>query len=464
MCVDERIIRIALMLLACFVGTSVVGLHHAFAANNPDAPSATAIRLAGCTQYQTDFDRTVLDHPNDPLVQATEQRLAAVDRAADAVLRDLRLHGAAFVENSLATVDGSLSAGDDSSRLIGAAKIVERFKADVASLSASTALNFSDSAILEKYLAVGSQTLADAIEQRGRSCMSVVGVDPHEVLQLSFILPMLACNTDRPLCAPAPVLPKWMASPKNLQALQSFAVESAMPKVAFALSRAASPTTPPDASTAYLLFLKLEANQMQRTADYDAALTCLREAIALEKIRGQKAPEIQLAFSVGEVLEAAAEVQPAADAMARLRTICTKPDDYSLASLLRLKYLHEAGQSDLLLSEAAVDLTDPKCEGHLPQIMFIAWMTARQHQVKTVELWKKRLIDRFPDHPLAADIYFVTATDALAAGDYGQTSRLLQFIEYRFPRFKLMDQVKALEQRLGGVDQNPDGPTMSPGN
>jgi hypothetical protein len=396
------------------------------------------------------------------MVHAVQQRLAAMDNVADAVLGDLHLHHSAFLDQSLATVDGSSSPEADAPRLIGAARIVETYRAAFQTLADSPAPNSADRAAVEKYLDVGSQTLTTFIQSRARACLSVVGADAPEITRLSFVLEMLTTDPDQTPFARPPRLPTWMNHPKESRVLQTFAVQSGYPRIAFALSRASSTTAPADLSAEYLSFLKHAADATLRSANNDAALVCLRDAITVAQSLKDDAQAPQLSFRMAEVLETVRGPQAAAVEMAQLRSRRANPDDYGRASMLRLKYLQEAGQYDILISEASADLNEQKCAAYLPQIMYAAWITARKHKPAEAESWKKKFAQRFPDHPLAADIYFISATDALAAGDYEQARQILQFIEYRFPQSKLIDKVRTIREQLDAKNNDGDMISASP--
>jgi len=446
--------RSASFLCALIGVLGAMGAGRAVAATEASTQVATAIRQSGCKQYQSDFDRVVAAHADDPMVRWARQRLTAIDSAADAVLGDLRLHHSAFLDQTLATVERPSAEDEDAPRLIGAAQITENYRAAFSGLSSATALKSADRTILEEYLKVAALTQASFIQSHARACMSDVSVDAPEIIRLAFVLELLTSDQNQDFSAPSPPLPEWMSHPKQLRLLQTFAIESAYPRIAFALAHETSATAPADASTAYVSFLKQQTDALLRTAKYDVALVCLRDAITVARSEKQNGQAIQLSFRAAEVLETADGAQAAADEIARLRSSCAEPGDYARASMLRLKYLHEAGQHDILLAEASADLAEPRCEGYLPQIIFIAWMSARQQGGADVESWKKRFVERFPDHPLAADIYFISATDAVAAADYDQASRLLQFIVYRFPHYKLIDKVQTLEERLASKDKS----------
>jgi hypothetical protein len=155
-------------------------------------------------------------------------------------------------------------------------------------------------------------------------------------------------------------------------------------------------------------------------------------------------------------LERSASAKAAADEIQSIRSLCPDPADYARASVLHLKYLYAAGQYSAMVADASADLNQPRCQSALPQIIYITWATCRRHGMDAAP-WSETFIERFPDDPLAAQIYLASAIDAIAQGKTQQASRLLEFIEYRFPQSKIIPQVRQVRARLRAVD-----PTSEP--
>jgi hypothetical protein len=415
--------------------------------------NATSIRMAGCKSLQAEFDRIVSSYSGDPAVQSTQRKLAAMDGAADAVLGDLAVHHSAFLNQSLARIGASDDAGDQSQRLIGAAGIVDRYGLAFAYADAVTKLDSGDRETLRKHVNLAAQALNGVIQARGRRYVQAVGADTNEIVRLSFVVEMLTSDANDNLSAAAPPLPTWMNHPKELKLLQVFAVESGRPRVAFAMARPSAAPALADVVAEYGSFAAEQADAMLRAEKYSAALACLTDAAEVANSAKQDAQAVKLCFRIAEVLEATGANGSAADELAHVRSICRDPADFARASMLRLKDLHSAERDDEVIAEAAADLNEPRCEANLPQIIYIAWLSARSQKGGDAQNWQKTFLARFPDQPLAADIYFSSATDAVSNGDFDTAARVLQFIEYRFPDYRLIAKVRALCDRLQILQQ-----------
>jgi hypothetical protein len=415
-----------------------------------ESQGVTAIRMSACRSMQPDVDRILAAHAKDPALAGIANRLNVIDKLTESILDDLRAHQSLFLDQSLAMLGGADASDSKTPRLIGADKISQRYQAAFSASPISGGPGNADREVLNRYLTTAASALTLLIQSHGQRCLSVVGVDQAEIVRLSFILEMLAAAPDRDLRLPSPALPSWMSRRKDLQIIQQFAVESLRPRVAYALERGMSATTAPaDPSAAYISFVEAQADAMLRAAKFDAALCCLRDGLAVAVLIKDQSQIAQLHFRIAEVLESTASASVAADEMVKLRSIAESPDNFGRASMMRLKYLLEAGEDRELLSEALADLKEPRCDTCLPQIIYSAWLACRRSGDPDSALpWMKQFLDRFPLHPLAAQMYFAAATDALAAGNAEAAIRLLQFIKYRFPQSKLIDRVGQLEVRV----------------
>jgi hypothetical protein len=130
------------------------------------------------------------------------------------------------------------------------------------------------------------------------------------------------------------------------------------------------------------------------------------------------------------------------------------PQDYARASLLHLKYLYQAAQYQALVADASADVQEPRCQGFLPQILYTAWFTCRRQGMDATP-WSSAFLQQFPQDPLGSEMYFASAMDALAQGDAQQATRLLQFIQYRFPESKVTDRVRQVLARLAAASAGP---------
>ena len=71
---------------------------------------------------------------------------------------------------------------------------------------------------------------------------------------------------------------------------------------------------------------------------------------------------------------------------------------------------------------------------------------------------EKQFLNRFPKHPLGADMHFASAMTALAGGNYAEALRRLEIVEYRYPKSRLIGKVKKMRQRLEKTAQGGTAP------
>jgi hypothetical protein len=435
-------------------------------AQDPYTTEAASIRQAACQELQPEFDRITKAHSGDPGIKAVLDRLTLLDQASGAVLRDLRLRQSAFINQSLATV-GESNAHDKANQPIGAIKIIETYQSPIARPLNFSGLSASDRQTVDTYQATALQAQESRIESRAHVCLSTMGIDSAEIIRLAFIVPLLASQPSQDLSTAAPALPSWMTRPQALRMLEDLSLQYGRPRLAFALARRASAATMPSEGleAGYLAFVNISADAMLRNTQYGAALACLRDGVAVAKNAKLDKEQVALSFRIAEVVEVTDSAKAAAQQMSSLQLICSNPDDYGRAAMLKLKYLYEAQAFDGIPQEATTDVKDSRCASYLPQIMYIAWVTCRRQQGADAESWRKSFLQKFPDNPLGADMYFAAAMDSLASGQYSEASRLLKFIEYRFPNSKIIDKVREIRQRLDAVNQGSPAtqPASAPG-
>jgi hypothetical protein len=427
------------------------------ASTQSNVSSAASIRREGCGELQSGCDQIVAAHPNDPAVAAFVRQLAALDAAADDTFHDLRGHRAAFLDRNLANISGASADPDGPPVLLGAAAIIEKHAASFAHVPSSSDLPEADRQVMAQYLNAAADVLARAVQSRAQACMALAGPDSAEVLRLALVLPVLRSDPSQSLTEPAAALPAWMSGASALHVLREFAVEASRPRLAFALARTSTTAASVDPSASYLAFVAGQADAMSRIRRYAASLAALRDGISVASAVNDQSTVTKLSFRVAEVLESSASPKAAADEIQSMRSRCVDPADYSQASVLYLKYLYLAGQYSALVSGARADLGEPRCQSALPQIIYITWATCRRHGMDASP-WNKTFIDRFPDDPLAAQMYLASALDAIAQGKPQEASRLLEFIEHRFPRSKIIPRVRQVRARLRAVDSTSLSP------
>jgi tetratricopeptide (TPR) repeat protein len=122
------------------------------------------------------------------------------------------------------------------------------------------------------------------------------------------------------------------------------------------------------------------------------------------------------------------------------------------AEVQKLKDLYGARQYDEVLVECDRAEKDPQFANHLPQIFYIRWSVfLRQGKPQEANLAGQQILEKFPDHALAADVHFNDAMKLLADGKYAEADRKLEMIQTRFPNAASQKKVTDIRQRLRSV-------------
>jgi outer membrane protein assembly factor BamD (BamD/ComL family) len=114
-----------------------------------------------------------------------------------------------------------------------------------------------------------------------------------------------------------------------------------------------------------------------------------------------------------------------------------------------LKDLYSANLYDETLGECARAESDPRYTDYLPQIRYIEWATnKRLKRLDEADNVQRKFLQQYPDHFLAADMYFSTAMNLLAAADYKGAADQLEVIHSRYPTAPVAKKAEDILQRL----------------
>ena len=461
MTITQRCRRIA------FLGVLLLSVSLAPAAAPPQR-EVDLIRKKACATLQQGYDQVVKKYRDDPAVQKYQQRLSLMSSAASSVLRDLAAHKAAFFNQSLATL--SPSKGEEVTA-IGAAKILTTYQ-DAQNIPLSLPEDQADAATLQSYYSTYLTSLTQAITARAQSAIRPEVA--NEVVRLLLIIPMLDRADENWHGSDITSLPTLVKNPKYIHSAQEYALQARHPRLAYLLSGLSKSTTAPaDVDPqAFLAYLKTATDLMFRDKDYAAGQYCLESAIAAAKAAGDQSAYTDLRIRLTDVKADLGQHEQAAEDLKAIMADTTDANLYGKAAMLRLKHLYELQTSkqpadyNSVLAEATTYRKDPRCQAYLPQILYIGWVTCRRGEdtAKGEANWREEFLQRYPDNPLGADMYFATAMSALASSNYEQAQRILQFIEYRYLNSRLLPKVQEIRKRLEGtgIQQTGKTPTSRP--
>ncbi len=246
-------------------------------------------------------------------------------------------------------------------------------------------------------------------------------------------------------------LPDWMKKMQSLKAAEHVCLCSARPKAGYCLwtYQVFGDQESKLGLDSYMANLHRRANAYFGSKDLLKGIAVLKAAVVLANSEGMADEAVKTHFRLAEVYTMYGHNQLAADEMKLVMTSHPGHKEHGRAALTRLRYLYESGLFDKLLEEAPTILEDKAAADYRPQIIYIAWVAnRRQNKQPAADALQERLIRDYPEHPLCADMYFSSAMNLLAAGDYTGASRLLDMISERYDKTPIAAKAREIRKRM----------------
>jgi tetratricopeptide (TPR) repeat protein len=260
--------------------------------------------------------------------------------------------------------------------------------------------------------------------------------------------------------------PEWMRSMQSLKAAEYICLSVARPLAAYQLwgYQVSGDREEVLELNSYLTNLHRRANACFGSKDFLKGIAIIKSIVVLSEAKGMIDEAVKSHFRLAEVYTMYGHSQMAADEMKLMMTDYPAHKEYGKAVLMRLRYLYQSGMYEKILEETPALLKEKASGNYHPQIIYIAWVTNRR-QNKTMEAddLKKRFIRDYPNHPLCADMYFASAMELLAAGDYAGATQLLEMISERYEKTSIANKSREILAKLKESQKPPSGtPTPTP--
>ena len=415
-----------------------------------------AFRQEALSSMQSEFQR-VCDSRRDAAGMAEfVDRLALVDEVAERIVRRLQSTRSEVLG---AIVNDIIDASKASSDRKGDAIIVSpmdlyleyaaRFQAPLSKPD----IPASEAELLRRYYDAAVTAAETYVIRCGRTVAAVDKTAATDVVELYILMPFLHVPDERWSAQDIDRLSEWMKKPSALVAFEVLAIRTERPFTAVQLARYRTKTDWSDIQTAR--YLATKAADMVKEQNYRAAVCCRKAQVQLGEKAAAPAIVSEAYLALGELYSRMDHPELAAGTLEALLKEHPDTADWGQTATLRLKYLYEAKQFDQIQQDAPVYQADQRCKPWLPQIMYVAWVTYRhENKTESAQNTQRAFLESFPDNPLCADMYFASAMESLAGGDYAEASRLLDLIEYRFPTARVLKQVQNIKSRLSQTGQD----------
>lgn len=314
-------------------------------------------------------------------------------------------------------------------------------------------LSAADVTVLKLYYSDAIQGASEFVLQRGKVAAAADPKAADEVAQLCAVLALMEVPETQWSKANVQALPEHVRNPESLRAMEELAVQIRRPMTACCFAEVAAGQTW-DAARKYAYFVSSVAERRKRR-QYLPAVSYLSAAIGLaEDNKDLKAATGAMYIELAELYEEMAHPKLAAQTLGEMMDKYPRDEQWGKSALLRLKYLYECNDLEALAGDGAKYVADARAKAYLLQIRYILWVTHRRlnHPDVAAKI-QKDFVKSYPKSMLCADMYFASAMGALAEGDYTEAGRLLEVIEYRYPRSSIASKARQVQERLRGLEK-----------
>jgi len=405
------------------------------------------------SSFEDQFSRLQKSHKDDGVLVSFSQRLELVDTVAQLLVESFE----STRSDSLNSLLGDIVSISDSALkkpsqigIMRAPDILSEYSSRFDTTISFSSLSKNEMIFLRKYYDTFAKMAGKYIAQRGRTVFAIDKTFGNNILELCLIMPFLHIPDEKWSQEDIGVLPAWMKTQSNLTVLELFSLHVRRPFTAYQISLSSGKGSQkrgvPQAYSDYLLSA---AESRIKHRDFHAGLHCIRIGIKQAEASKKNETAIELRYRISDTLARIGHPGLAAKEILQLMKRYPTCSSWGRAAMFRIKYLYEAGDFNSIVNEAPEYREDKRCQNDLAQILYMSWVTHRRlNQADIASKLADQFLEKFPTHSLGADIHFASAMTAMASGDYEETSRLLEIIEYKYPKSRIQKKVKRIRERL----------------
>ena len=307
-----------------------------------------------------------------------------------------------------------------------------------------------EQAVLLNEYSLQIRKVSDQVAQRAQSVAAANPDQAMRVMALSLVLPLLHVPDEYWQAKDLEGLPGWVQESINLIQLEDFALRAHRPMTAYVFaSKSVNGTTADFQKRDIKTYLEGTGDRLLREERYDDAIECFEVAKAAALKRNDHEYVSETIFREAQILDDIGRHEDAVAMIQSLLTPETQGNTFGKAAMLHLKYLYSDKNYGQVLDASIKYQEDERTQNYLPQILYITWVAARLGNTETLaEVTRKQFVKTFPDHILAADMYFSQAMNSLARSDYQDCQRIIEYIIYKYPNSRLIKRVKEIKERI----------------
>jgi tetratricopeptide (TPR) repeat protein len=394
------------------------------------------------------YEKIKAEYPDNPDLQKFDQRIELIDALTVQIIKQFESVKSAAMQNMISLDIALPVPAARKVESLSAADLMLQYQAQFATPLPVPEIESSHLPVLREYYDQAIHSAMDFITPRGCSAAIVNKAAAANTLSLTMVIHFLHIADPQWNKAYIERLPDLMKRPATLEILEEVSFKMLRPRTAyrFFLYRTDGDGFDPD------YFLQSSERLLTRN-EYLSAIRCLDAGLEIAKKLDCVRKATPLAVKLADVYYTMGHLSLAIEVMEEVLQQGAQHDGYCKAAALQLKYLYEEGRYRDVTAKASSFLEGGSCAGYHPEIMYIAWLASRRDNLPdSAETMKKKFMEKYPQHPLCANMLFDSAINALASTNYSQAREILEQIEYHHPQSKIIPKVRELKERLNKVE------------
>ncbi len=400
------------------------------------------------------YDQIVAAHKDDGALETFLHRINLIDTIAHLLVESFESTRSDSLDSLLGDIADAPDAHRTSSptHTIEAREILSEYTSHFGETISFSSLTKEEITFLRNYYDTLAKMAGKFIAQRGKMVSAINKQSGVDVLELCMVMPFLHLSDQQWAAENIKALPEWMKTEENISALERFSLQVRRPITAyqFSLFNKKSGANNKARELTYPDYLLAAAESLIKHSDYHVAIHCIRIGIEQAEQAKKQETAVKLHFRLGDLLSNMGHPDLAAKEMLQLMELYPKCSDWGKAALLRVIYLYKVGDFKTVASEADKYKSDRRCNDYLAQILYVSWVThhKRLNDLETAQKLQQQFLKQYSEHPLGADMYLTSAMTAMASGDYEEADRLLEIVEYNYPKSRIQQKAKNLREQL----------------
>ena len=415
-----------------------------------------------CGALEGEFQDVMKKVSKEAVRRTASERLERIDELVARLDKTLGAMESASLDGILGNVveEAGPPRPKGAATLYAAIDLLEDFKPDLAEPIRLQETPQEDAGIVQRYWDARMRAAESHVRNRAELIYAAGAEGGSGLVELSVVLTFLRIPDAQWSSQDVAAMPQWLKERDKIERIEQLAISDLRVRTAYECFRHARGDKEHAADTWQKYGEYLQAVGENRIArdNVHIGIHFLRVAAELAGSRGDPGGEAKVRWRLSEVYDEFGHKDLAALECKTVLDKYPKCEGRAKVVMRRLVLLAGAGEFETIRQEAAAYSDEPALKPLRPNILYVLWVAHRKREdAVAADALYRRFLEEYPQCDLCADMMFAAAMETLAKGDYEQTARFLEMIEYRYPKSKMVQRARSIRSRLQGTSSPEQG-------